>query len=157
MMSPVKFNNRDVERMSIAIEQAKLAMSVDEVPVGACIFDEDNNLLAKSFNTNITDNDPTAHAEINCLRLAAKLKQNYRINNCVIYVTLEPCAMCVGAITHARIAKIVYGANDPKTGACGSVINIAENSQINHHTQVVGGILADECAKLLSDFFQTKR
>lgn len=142
--------------MRQALSQAHNAWALGEVPVGAVIV-RDGEVIATGFNQPIGSQDPTAHAEIIALRAAASLLGNYRLPGCELYVTLEPCAMCVGAILHARIARVVYGASDPKTGACGSVVNLFEHGKLNHHASVTGGILAEECGKLLREFFAERR
>ncbi|MES2636219.1 MAG: tRNA adenosine(34) deaminase TadA [Pseudomonadota bacterium] len=146
----------DLEYMQIALHQAQQAALAGEVPVGAIVV-KDGIIIGRGSNTPISLHDPTAHAEIMAMRQAATYLGNYRLVNCTIYVTLEPCAMCSGAMQHARIAKLVYGASDPKTGACGSVINLMAEAKLNHHTEVLGGVLALECGALLSDFFKQRR
>lgn len=143
--------------MRLALEQACLAQEAGEVPVGAVIIDANGGLLASGFNRTIQDHDPTGHAEVVALRTAAKKSGNYRLPGATLYVTLEPCVMCMGAMMHARLARVVFGASDPKTGACGSVINLPSESRLNHHTRVEGGVLAHECGELLRDFFQRRR
>ena len=143
--------------MRLALEQAGLAQEVGEVPVGAVIIDANGVLLASGFNRTIQDHDPTGHAEVVALRNAAKKSANYRLPGATLYVTLEPCVMCMGAMMHARLARVVYGAPDPKTGACGSVINLPSESRLNHHTRVEGGVLAHECGEILRDFFKRRR
>ncbi len=145
------------KRMRQALHQAKLARKLGEVPVGAVLYDNWGNLLAVGGNRTITDLDPTGHAEIVCLREAASVVGNYRLTDCAMYVTVEPCAMCAGAIMHARLGMLYYGAADPKTGACGSVINLFADSKLNHHTKVIGNVSGDECGKLMSDFFRNRR
>jgi tRNA(adenine34) deaminase len=142
--------------MRASIEEAKLAAKNNEVPVGAVLVHR-NKIIARSGNSPIEDTDPTAHAEIKVLRDGAKHLGNYRLVECDLYVTLEPCAMCAGAIASARIANLVFGAFDPKTGAAGSILNIFDVSQINHHTVVRGGFMDHECASLLKDFFRERR
>jgi tRNA(adenine34) deaminase len=142
--------------MRQAIDQAHNAWALGEVPVGAVLV-RDGVVIATGFNQPIGTHDPTAHAEIMALRAAATVLGNYRLPGCELYVTLEPCAMCAGAMIHARLARIVYGAPDPKTGACGSVVNLFEAGKLNHHTEVVGGVLADDCANLLREFFAERR
>lgn len=142
--------------MRLALAQAAEARAAGEVPVGAVIV-KDGEVIARGFNQPIGCDDPTHHAEIAALRAAAAALGNYRLPGCTLYVTLEPCVMCAGAMMHARIARVVYGASDPKTGACGSVLNLFENTQLNHHTVVQGGVLAEECGTLLSDFFAARR
>ncbi len=143
--------------MRLALEQACLAQEAGEVPVGAVIIDANGGLLASGFNRTIQDHDPTGHAEVVALRTAAKKSGNYRLPGATLYVTLEPCVMCMGAMMHARLARVVFGASDPKTGACGSVINLPSEPRLNHHTRVEGGVLAHECGELLRDFFKRRR
>lgn len=142
--------------MRIALDQAHNAWLVGEVPVGAVIM-RAGQVIATGYNRPITEHDPTAHAEIVALRHAATLLGNYRLPECELYVTLEPCAMCAMALMHARFKRVVFGATDPKTGAAGSVIDLFAQPQLNHHTQVQGGLLADDCAKVLRDFFAERR
>ena len=142
--------------MQQALAQARLAGRAGEVPVGAVIV-KDGNVIATGRNAPITDHDPTAHAEIKALRAAAQHLGNYRLVDCELFVTLEPCTMCVGAMLHARLKRVVFGAYDAKTGAAGSQSNVFENLSLNHQTAVQGGVLADECAQVLQDFFKTKR
>jgi tRNA(adenine34) deaminase len=125
--------------------------------VGAVLLDADGQLLATGFNRTIVDHDPTAHAEIVALRAAARAAQNYRLPGATLYVTLEPCAMCLGAMLHARVGRIVFAAADPKTGACGSVVNLLEHASLNHQTTAVSGVLAEECGQYLRDFFRDRR
>ncbi|WP_047539107.1 tRNA adenosine(34) deaminase TadA [Methylotenera versatilis] len=146
----------DLEYMQIALDLAQQAASMGEVPVGAIVV-KDGVIIGRGSNTPIGLHDPTAHAEIMAMREAATYLGNYRLVDCILYVTLEPCAMCSGAMQHARIAKLVYGASDLKTGACGSVVNLMAEPKLNHHTQVLGGILAVECGAVLSDFFKQRR
>lgn len=146
----------DLRWMREALELARLAQSRGEVPVGAVVVRE-GSILARGGNAPIAANDPTAHAEIGALRSAGAALGNYRLPDCELYVTLEPCAMCAGAILHARIARVVFGARDPKTGACGSVIDLFSEARLNHGTSVTGDVLASECGKLLSDFFALRR
>ncbi len=148
--------DEDLKFMKLALDLAKKAESKNEVPVGAVIV-KDGEVIGRGMNRSISDHDPTSHAEINAIREAAKAIGNYRLKDCLIYVTLEPCAMCVGAIQHARISKIFYGASDPKTGACGSVVNLIRIEEINHHTEVCSGLLEKECGQVLKDFFLAKR
>lgn len=147
----------DTGWMQLALAQAAQARQLGEVPVGAVLVDAQNQLLATGFNRTIIDHDPTAHAEIVALRLGAKTVQNYRLPGASLYVTLEPCAMCLGAMMHARLARVVFGAYDPKTGVCGSVLNLADEKQLNHHTQIEGGVLAQECGDTLRQFFKERR
>jgi tRNA(adenine34) deaminase len=147
----------DIAWMQLALAQATLAQQLGEVPVGAVLVDAQGELLATGFNRTIIDHDPTAHAEIVALRAGAQQVQNYRLPGASLYVTLEPCAMCLGAMLHARLARVVFGAPDPKTGVCGSVLNLATEKQLNHHTQVEGGVLAQECGDTLRQFFKERR
>ena len=142
--------------MQQALEQANLAAENGEVPVGAIVV-KNGTVIGRGFNQPIGRHDPTAHAEIQAMRQAAAHLGNYRLVDCTLYVTLEPCAMCSGAIQHARIARLVYGASDPKTGACGSVVNLMAETRLNHHTEVTGGVLAEACGALLSAFFKARR
>ena len=146
----------DIDFMQMALDLAKQAAALGEVPVGAIVV-KDNVVIGRGSNAPIGLHDPTAHAEIMAMREAAAFLGNYRLVDCSLYVTLEPCAMCSGAMQHARIAKLIYGASDPKTGACGSVINLMNEPKLNHHTEVVGGILAVECGAVLSEFFKQRR
>ena len=148
--------DEDLKFMKLALGLAKKAGLKNEVPVGALIV-RNGEIIGQGMNTSISDHDPTSHAEINAIREAAKAIKNYRLKDCAIYVTLEPCAMCVGAIQHARIEKIIYGAPDPKTGACGSMIDLISVKEINHHAEAIGGILEKECGQILKDFFLSKR
>ena len=147
----------DIAWMQLALVQAAQAQQLGEVPVGAVLVDAQGELLATGFNRTIIDHDPTAHAEIVALRAGAQQVQNYRLPGASLYVTLEPCAMCLGAMLHARLSRVVFGAPDPKTGACGSVLNLALEKQVNHHTQVEGGVLAQECGDTLRQFFKERR
>lgn len=142
--------------MEQALEQAHHAWALGEVPVGAVLV-SDGQIVAVGFNQPIRAHDPTAHAEIMALRAAAQVLGNYRLPGCDLYVTLEPCAMCAGAIMHARLSRVIFGAADPKTGACGSIIDLFAQEQLNHHTQVVSGVLAQQCSALLKDFFAERR
>ena len=142
--------------MRLALDLASQANAIDEVPVGAVVV-RDGEVIGRGFNAPISTRDPTAHAETQALRDAARTLGNYRLNTCDLYVTLEPCAMCAGAIQHARIARVVYGALDPKTGACGSIIDLFAEQRLNHHASVTAGVLADECAQVLQNFFARRR
>lgn len=142
--------------MRAALEQAQLAWQEGEVPVGAVVV-KDGVIIGRGYNQPIGRHDPTAHAEIVAMRQAAEALGNYRLPGCELYVTLEPCLMCSGAMMHARISRIVYGAPDPKTGACGSVIDVFAQEQLNHHAQTEGGLLADDCAGMLKSFFAARR
>jgi tRNA(adenine34) deaminase len=142
--------------MAEALALARAAQARGEVPVGAIVV-RDGAIVGRGGNAPIAGNDPTAHAEIAALREAAQALGNYRLPGCELYVTIEPCAMCAGAIMHARISRLVYGAADPKTGACGSIVNLFAEPRLNHHTTVTGGLAAEACAALLSDFFASRR
>jgi tRNA(adenine34) deaminase len=146
----------DLAMMRLAIDQAHNAATVGEVPVGAVLV-RDRQVIATGYNHPIGSHDPTAHAEIRALRAAAEQAGNYRLTDCSLYVTLEPCAMCCGAMIHARIRRLFYGASDPKTGACGSVVDLMAEPRLNHHAQVHSGLLAEDCGRLLRDFFATRR
>ncbi len=142
--------------MRLALDQAQNALLVGEVPVGAVILRE-GQVVATGYNRPITTHDPTAHAEIVALRHAAALLENYRLPDCELYVTLEPCAMCAMALMHARFKRVVFGAFDPKTGAAGSVVDLFAQPLLNHHTQVTGGVMGDACGQLLREFFAERR
>ena len=142
--------------MQQALAQASQAAAAGEVPVGAVVVC-DGQVIATGSNAPIGLHDPTAHAEVIALRAAAKVRGNYRLPDCELYVTLEPCAMCVGAMLHARLKRVVFGALEPKTGAAGSVLNLFENKQLNHQTQVEGGVMAQECGAMLQAFFRERR
>ena len=149
--------NDDDTFMNEALALAREAAACDEVPVGAVVVDGEGVIVGRGFNRPIGRHDPTAHAEIVALRDAAAKLGNYRLPGCTLYVTLEPCVMCVGAMLHARIARVVFGARDPKTGACGSVVNLFAEERLNHHAEIIGGVLAEECGALLSGFFAARR
>lgn len=146
----------DLAFMRLAIDQAHNALLLGEVPVGAVLV-KDGTVIATGYNHPIGMHDPTAHAEIRALRAAAELLGNYRLVDCELFVTLEPCAMCSGAIMHARLRRLVFGASDPKTGACGSVLDLFNDARLNHHTEVTAGVLATDCGSLLRDFFAQRR
>jgi tRNA(adenine34) deaminase len=146
----------DARFMSLALDQARLAAAAAEVPVGAVVV-KDARVIGEGRNAPIGSRDPTAHAEINALRAAAQALGNYRLDGCELYVTLEPCAMCSGAMLHSRLKRVVFGAADPKKGAAGSLLDLFRNAQLNHQTEVRGGVLADECGALLADFFKSRR
>jgi tRNA(adenine34) deaminase len=146
----------DTGFMQSALELAAEAAVAGEVPVGAVVV-KDGAIIGRGYNRPITTSDPTAHAEIIALREAAGALGNYRLTGCELYVTLEPCAMCVGAMVHARLARIVYGAADPKTGACGSIVDLPALASFNHHGRFEGGVLADECSGVLKRFFAKRR
>jgi tRNA(adenine34) deaminase len=146
----------DAAYMLQALDQARNAHTLGEVPVGALVV-RDGEVIATGFNQPIGTHDPTAHAEIMALRAAATVLGNYRLPGCELFVTLEPCVMCAGAMMHARLARVVYGASDPKTGACGSIVNLFEQEKLNHHTSVLGGVLAEDCSQMLKEFFAERR
>ena len=147
----------DIIYLQAAIAEARAAEHAGEVPIGAVIVHK-GDIIARGQNRVLRDHDPTAHAEIVALRHAAHHFENYRLpENCTLYVTLEPCAMCAGAILHARLARLVYGAPDPKAGACGSVLSVMNHPRLNHEVEVVSGLLADECGALLTSFFRARR
>ena len=146
----------DSKFMGLALDLAREAGAAGEVPVGALIV-RAGEVVGRGFNQPIVRHDPTAHAEVMALRDAAMRLDNYRLPGCTLYVTLEPCAMCAGAILHARIERVVFGAHDPKTGAAGSVIDLFAEPMLNHHTAVSGGVLGEQCGALLSSFFAARR
>jgi tRNA(adenine34) deaminase len=146
-----------IEFMKVALAEAQKAGHKDEVPVGAVLVSENDELLSAAHNQMINCKDPTAHAEILALREAAHKIGNYRLLNTTLYVTVEPCPMCMGAIIHARVARVVFGTRDPKWGAAGSLYNFAEDHRFNHRPKIIEGICEDECKKLMQDFFSSKR
>ena len=147
---------KDEQWMKIAIEEAKLAMNENEIPIGSILV-QNEKIIAKAHNQPIGNNDPTAHAEIQLLRKAGKQKENYRLIGSTLYVTLEPCAMCFGAMIHARIERIVFGALDPKSGVCGSCMNLNNENFFNHKISITGGVLEKESSDLLRLFFKSLR
>jgi tRNA(adenine34) deaminase len=149
-------SDRDLRWMREALAVARDAAARGETPVGAVVV-QDERIVGRGGNRPIAGNDPTAHAEIVALREAGRTLGNYRLPDCTLYVTLEPCAMCAGAIMHARLQRLVFGAADPKTGACGSVIDLFAEPRLNHHTGTLGGVLSAECGELLSSFFAERR
>ena len=146
----------DYRFMRAALAQAELARAADEVPVGAVLV-MDGEIVGRGYNQPVSSHDPTAHAEVMALRDAGLHLANYRLPGSTLYVTLEPCAMCSGAIMHARVERVVFGARDPKTGVAGSVIDLFAESRLNHHATTQGGVLAEECGALLSGFFAERR
>lgn len=142
--------------MQEALRLAAQAAAAGEVPVGAVVV-HDGAIVGRGYNQPIAGNDPTAHAEVMAMRDAGRALGNYRLAECDLYVTLEPCVMCAGAIMHARIRRVIYGARDPKTGACGSAIDLFSQPHLNHHAEVGGGMMADEAVALLQDFFARRR
>jgi tRNA(adenine34) deaminase len=148
----------DAALMQLAIEQARAAEAAGEVPVGAIVVAPDGmTILGRGRNRVIADSDPTAHCEIVAMREAGRSLGNYRLTGCTLVCTLEPCAMCAGAILHARIARLLYAARDPKAGACGSVLSVMNHPALNHRVEIVEGLLADECSAMLTDFFRRRR
>ena len=147
---------KDEQWMKIAIEEAKLAMNENEIPIGSILV-QNEKIIAKAHNQPIGNNDPTAHAEIQLLRKAGKQKENYRLIGSTLYVTLEPCAMCFGAMIHARVERIVFGALDPKTGVCGSCMDLNNENFFNHKISITGGVLEKESSNLLTLFFKSLR
>jgi tRNA(adenine34) deaminase len=154
--APAAQDAADARFMRLALLQAEQARAEGEVPVGAVVV-KDGEVLAVGYNQPIGRHDPTAHAEVNALRAAAEKLGNYRLPGCELYVTLEPCAMCSGAMMHARLKRVVYAAGDPKTGVCGSVLDLFAHAVLNHHTEVVGGVLAEEASAMLKGFFAERR
>ena len=148
--------NEDEKWMSLALEQARKAEEEGEVPVGAILV-KDGLLIAKAYNQPISSNDPTAHAEIQLIRAAGEELKNYRLTGTSLYVTLEPCAMCLGAIMHARIERLVFGTYDPKTGVCGSSENLINANCFNHKINLASGVMENECRQLLKNFFNSRR
>jgi tRNA(adenine34) deaminase len=146
----------DWQRMRQALRLAECAVTHGEVPVGALVV-RDGEVIGEGFNQPIGHHDPSAHAEMVAIRAASRAVGNYRLPNTTLYVTLEPCVMCVGAIFHARVSRVVFGASDAKSGACGSVINLFSEPRLNHHATVTGGVLAEECVELLRSFFAARR
>lgn len=146
----------DEDYMRVALAEAQLAGACGEVPVGAVVV-LDGQIVGRGYNQPIGRHDPTAHAEIVALRDAAMKLGNYRLPGCELFVTLEPCAMCSGAIMHARVARVVFGARDPKTGVAGSVIDLFAEARLNHHARIEGGVLAQDCGRMLSSFFAARR
>jgi tRNA(adenine34) deaminase len=146
-----------LHHMELALEEARLARDEDEVPVGAIIVSLEKGILAQAHNQRESLQDPTAHAEMIAITQAAQALRSWRLENCVLYVTLEPCAMCAGAIVLARLPVVVYGCTDPKAGACHTLYQITDDPRLNHRAQVIGGVLAEPCATLLREFFQGRR
>ena len=146
----------DQQMMRMALALARQAEAAGEVPVGAVVV-KDGVVIGRGYNAPISRADPSANAEMAALRDAAQHVGNYRLVDCELFVTLEPCLMCAGAIIHARIARVIYGANDPKAGACGSVLDVFSDPRLNHHASITRGVLAEECGQLLSDFFYARR
>jgi tRNA(adenine34) deaminase len=152
-----KINDTRLKFMELALQEAKKAGQIGEVPVGAVLVSENGKILSAAHNQTIKLVDPTAHAEIMALRKAAHEINNYRLLNTTLYVTVEPCIMCMGAIVHARISRVVFGANDLKWGAAGSLYNYAEDDRLNHRVEIITGVCAEDCRRLMQDFFHAKR
>ena len=146
----------DLEAMRIALSEARKAAEAGEVPIGAVVI-HDGAIISHGQNSVIRTSDPTAHAEIVAMRHAASILGNYRLNGCTVYVTLEPCAMCAGAMVHARVQRLVYAATDPRAGAAGSVFNVVQHPALNHRMDVTAGVLAEECGAMLRNFFVARR
>jgi len=146
-----------IKFMKLALNQAKKAGQKSEVPIGSILISESGEILSASHNQTVSLADPTAHAEIITLRKAAQKIMNYRLLRTTLYVTIEPCIMCMGAIVHARVSRVVFGAHDPKWGAAGSLYNFADDSRLNHRPEIINGICEDECRTLIKDFFREKR
>ena len=152
----MSWTDEDRTFMRAAIAEAKVALAANEVPVGAVVV-RNGGIIGRGLNRPIQDNDPTAHAEVMALRAAAEEEDNYRLSDTTLYVTLEPCPMCVGAMLNARVARVVFGAYDPKAGAAGSVVDLCDNRELNHRIEANGGLMADECGALLKKFFESRR
>jgi tRNA(adenine34) deaminase len=150
-------STKHIEVMKVAITEAEKALKKGEVPIGAVLVADSNQVLAAEHNRTITLNDPTAHAEILALRSAAAQIGNYRLLNTTLYVTVEPCPMCMGAIIHARVAQVIFGTRDPKWGAAGSLYNFADDQRFNHQPEIIEGVCKDECKTLMQNFFRSKR
>lgn len=150
-------NNNDIYFMKLALSEAEIAAKEDEVPVGAVLVSEEGKVLARAHNRTITDCDPTAHAEVLVIRAATKIIRNYRLLKTVLYVTIEPCIMCMGTIILARISRVVYGAEDARWGAAGSLYDLSKDRRLNHTVEVTGGVLQEPCRQLIRDFFRARR
>jgi tRNA(adenine34) deaminase len=150
------YSQEDAAWMELALEQAALAAQAGEVPVGALVI-KDGEIIGRGHNCNLLDNDPTAHAEIVALRQAAARVGNHRLSGCILFSTIEPCSMCAGALIHARIARLVYGAADVKAGAAGSVLAVLNHPRLNHKMEITAGILSERCSAVIQDFFRQKR
>jgi len=147
----------DEHFMTLALAEAESARDLNEVPIGAVIVDENGEILAAASNRTITDSDPTAHAEILALRIAAKKLGNYRLTGCTLYTTIEPCVMCAGALVNARISRLVFGAHDERFGGVETKFRLCDSDDLNHRMEIVSGVLADQCRGLMQDFFRTRR
>jgi tRNA(Arg) A34 adenosine deaminase TadA len=153
---PAPLSQNDQTWMQVALEQARLAAQAGEVPVGALIV-KDGEIVALGHNRNLLDHDPTAHAEIVALRQAAARLGNHRLIGCTMYASIEPCSMCAGALIHARVSRLVYGASDPKAGAAGSVLQVLNHPGLNHKMEVTSGVLAEKCSEIIQEFFRQRR
>ena len=156
-MSDTIMDNQHMAFMALALEEAKKAGQMEEVPIGAVLVSEAGDLLSVAHNRTIASADPTAHAEILALREGSRKLSNYRLLNTILYVTVEPCIMCMGAILHARVSTLIFGAPDPRWGAVGSVYNFANDKRFNHQPKIISGICRDQCAALMREFFRSKR
>ncbi len=154
--TPEEIAATDEDWMRHALMLAHKAAELGEVPVGAVLV-KDDQVISEGWNQPIKQHDPTAHAEIMAIRRAAQLLENYRLPGTTLYITIEPCSMCAGAIVHARISRVVFGASEPRAGAAGSIFNLLQNAQFNHQTEVTSGVLAEECGRVLKDFFSLRR
>lgn len=152
----MSWSEEDERFMRAAMAEAKVAASVNEVPVGSVVV-KSGEIIGRGLNRPVQDSDPTAHAEIVAIRAAAASEKNYRLNDTTVYVTLEPCAMCMGAMLNARVSRVVFGAYDPKAGAAGSVVDLSDNRKLNHQVEVNGGLFAEKCGALLQRFFESRR
>ena len=150
-------DKQHIAYMQIALKEARQAVEIQEVPVGAVLVSAEDEILARTHNRTICNSDPSAHAEMLAIRLAAARLKNYRLLNTTLYVTVEPCLMCMGAIIHARIQRVFFGTRDPKWGAAGSLYNLGEDRRLNHHPEIMEGLLLDECRGLIQDFFRVRR
>lgn len=150
-------NETDAHHMQLALEAAKAAAERGEVPVGAVVVDSNNTIVSTAANTRECETDPTGHAELKAIQLASQKLKRWRLSDCTLYVTLEPCFMCAGAIVNARLGRVVYGAVDPKAGACESLANVIQDARLNHRCEVTSGVLAEESSILLKDFFKQRR
>jgi tRNA(adenine34) deaminase len=159
VICPVMDAPQDIYKrfMGLALDQARLAASMDEVPVGAVLVNDDNEVIASDHNRTITRCDPSAHAEMNVLRSAALRLRNYRLIGTTLYVTVEPCAMCMGAIVHARVKTVVFGAADPKWGAAGSLYQIGQDFRLNHQVETIPGVCEEQCRRVIQQFFRDRR
>lgn len=147
----------DEHYMRLALEEARKAASLDEVPIGAVVIDSEGNIISSAGNRTISSSDPTAHAEVLALRKAAEIVNNYRLTECGVYTTIEPCVMCAGALVNARIKRLVFGVRDERFGGVRTLFNICDNSSLNHQIEIESGVLAEQCRTLIQDFFSEKR